>query len=77
MYFLLISLFCITAVICNDLAQAEARDEVSDPNVEKVKELTDGKDILIRSRRSPKTAVCKYKKGNWSQCDKKVMVSKD
>ena len=77
MYFLLISLFCITAVLSHDLAQAEARDEVTDPKVEKVKQLTDGENILSRSRRSAKAILCKYKKGNWSQCDKKVMVSKD
>ena len=76
MYCLLICLFYITAVFSTDLAQIETRDEVTDPNVEIVKELTDDENILLRSRRSAKTAVCKYKKGNWSQCDKKVMVSK-
>ena len=75
MYFLLISLFCITAVFSNDLAQLESRDEVTEPSVEIIRELGDGEHILIRSRRSAKITVCKYKKGNWSQCDKKVMVS--
>ena len=77
MYFLLISLFCITAVTSNDLAQLETSEEVADPEVEIVRELSDDEDILIRSRRSAKAEVCKYKKGNWSECDKKIMVSKD
>ena len=76
MYFVLICLFCITAVLSHDLAQIETRGEVTEPGVEIVRELSDGENILIRSRRSAKTGVCKYKKGNWSECDKKVMVSK-
>ena len=69
MYFLLISLFCITAVTSHDLAQLETSEEVADPEVEIVRELSDDEDILIRSRRSAKAEVCKYKKGNWSECD--------
>ena len=53
-----------TIVVSEDIVTSESEDV--DPVLE----------VLLRSRRSAKAAVCKYKKGDWSPCDEKVFVSK-
>ena len=60
---LLITLFSITA------AASETGDDIS-TNL-----ISDAEDILTRSKRSATPDVCKYRKGEWSPCDDKVMVS--
>ena len=54
----------------------ERREETNNQYIETVKDLVDGEYVVIRSRRSAKTEeVCKYKKGEWSECDQMLMVS--
>ena len=62
--FILITLLNISAI-----AASETADDISTDNI------SDGAQILARSRISVKTGGCKYKKGKWSKCDEKVMVS--
>ena len=33
-------------------------------------------EVLVRSKRSASSDVCKYKKGDWSQCDQLTQVAK-
>ena len=72
---LLISLFSIRAVVSEDIIESESREEISNHHIETVKEHVDGEDVVIRSRRSANADVCKYKKGEWSDCDLMLMVS--
>ena len=58
-----------------DIIESENREEVNNHYIETVKEYVDGEHVVIRSRRSAKTDVCKYKKGEWSDCDQMLMVS--
>ena len=34
----------------------------------------DGQHLLLRTKRGAQTELCKYKKGDWSQCDSLLMV---
>ena len=74
---LLISLFSIRAVLSEDIIESESKEEISNHYIETVKDHVDGEHVVIRSRRSAKTEVdvCKYKKGEWSECDQMLMVS--
>ena len=49
--------------------------EISNHYIETGKEHVDGEDVVIRSRRSAMPDLCKYKKGEWSDCDQMLMVS--
>ena len=53
---------------------SEDRVDISNHYIETVKDLVDGEHVVIRSRRSAKIDVCKYKKGAWSDCDQMLMV---
>ena len=44
-------------------------------HVETFRHSPDGQHLLLRSKREAQTEVCKYKKGDWSQCDSLVMVN--
>ena len=44
-------------------------------HVETFRHSPDGHHLLLRSKREAQTEVCKYKKGDWSQCDSLVMVN--
>eukprot|EP00090_Calanus_glacialis_P012984 TRINITY_DN21616_c0_g1_i4.p1 TRINITY_DN21616_c0_g1~~TRINITY_DN21616_c0_g1_i4.p1 ORF type:complete len:229 (+),score=68.45 TRINITY_DN21616_c0_g1_i4:35-721(+) len=71
---LLISLFSTRAVLSEDIIERESREDISNHYIETVKELADGEHVVIRSRRSALTDVCKYKKGEWSECDQMLML---
>ena len=43
-------------------------------HVETFRHSVDGQHLLLRTKREAKAVVCKYKKGDWSQCDSLVMV---
>ena len=62
-------------MISDNIDSVDSRDDLTDHHIEIVRDIGDGEHILVRSRRSVKTDVCKFKKGDWSACDKLVMVS--
>ena len=72
---LLISVFRIRAVMSEDIIKSESREKINSHYIETVKEHVDGEHVVIRSRRSAMTDVCKYKKGEWSACHQMIMVS--
>ena len=57
------------------MSESESKEEISNHYIEIVKHLADGEHVVIRSRRSAMTDVCKYKKGEWSECNQMLMVS--
>ena len=71
---LLISIFSTRAVLSKDI-ESESRDEMNNHYIETVKEHVDDEHVVIRSRKSAMTEVCKYKKGEWSDCDQMIRVS--
>ena len=72
---LLISLISTRVALSEDIIKSERREEINNHYIETVKEHVDGEDVVIRSRRSAMTDVCKYKKGEWSECHQMLMVS--
>ena len=44
-------------------------------HVETFRHLSDGQHLVLRTKREAGTEVCKYKKGEWSQCDSLIMVN--
>ena len=77
MFFYLVIWLCL--VVNNDVSGAIAASERRDDPTEHPAELVGehvGEDILTRFIRSAKTGImCKYKKGEWSACDKMLRVS--
>eukprot|EP00092_Neocalanus_flemingeri_P031711 GFUD01034445.1.p1 GENE.GFUD01034445.1~~GFUD01034445.1.p1 ORF type:complete len:188 (-),score=61.38 GFUD01034445.1:26-589(-) len=71
---LLLSVLSTSLVVNSHPATIERRDDLTDHPVELVRGLDDGEHILVRSRRSAQTEVCKYKKGDWSECDRMVLL---
>ena len=59
----------MTAATSEPIAASETTPDISKDII------SDAEDILTRPRRPAQPEVCKYKKGEWSPCDDKVMVS--
>ena len=60
----------VTMLSCLTVAEDVSHDG---HYVEMISDSADGDHVMVRNKRSP-DAVCKYKKGDWSQCDTLVMV---
>ena len=75
-YLVIILSVVVNNVASGAIATSEMRDDLTDHQDGIVGEhVGDGVDILTRSIRIAKSAVCKYEKGEWSGCDKMLMVS--
>lgn len=59
----------VTMLSCMTIADPSHDDHY----VEIFSNTADGSQVMVRNKRSP-DSVCKYKKGDWSQCDTLVMV---
>ena len=66
---LLAVLMLVTMMSCMTMADLSHDEHY----VEIFSTTADGSHVMVRNKRSP-DSVCKYKKGDWSQCDKLVMV---
>ena len=66
---LLAMLMLLTLLTCMIIADSSHDDHY----VEIFSSTADGSHVMVRNKRSP-DSVCKYKKGDWSQCDTLVMV---
>ena len=57
------------------LVQAVRGSGVGGYHVETFRHSPDGQHLLLRTKRGAKAELCKYKKGEWSQCDSLLMVN--
>ena len=66
----------LPAVLSDTIATLDTRDDLIANHIELVRDTGDESHILSRSRRSADDSeVCKYAKGDWSECDRMIMVS--